>query len=293
MGYWGRYEYYAPARPKRVKNGIKTKSQRGKIGETWWSGRWVEYLESLGMGARLGRGRSYARRGQVISVRVGVGKVTAKVQGTRSKPYDVTVGLKPISDKNWDRITDAMASRAVFAAKLLAGEMPRNIEEAFDEAGVPLFPAARGDLKSDCSCPDWANPCKHIAAVYYILAERFDDDPFLIFKLRGRTGDQIVSALREKRLAKPSEGDDPVPMETGPEPECEVRPLNECLDTFWVSGEGLESFRARPRAPEVDKAVLIRLGNGPCTVRGQNISVVLEKAYEAAGKAALKRALEE
>src|SRR5437588_12759165 len=100
-----------------------------------------------------------------------------------------------------------MASQAIFAAKLLAGEMPQDIEEAFSAVQISLFPLATTDLDTDCSCPDWANPCKHIAAVYYLLAERFDEDPFLIFKLRGRTKEQIIQVLREKRAqTQPEEG---------------------------------------------------------------------------------------
>ena len=194
--YW---DYYEPTAPIRVKDGIKAKSERGGIGETWWSKRWVGVLESFSLGTRLTRGRSYARQGQVISIDVESGIVKAKVQGSRPKPYSVQIKLEPLSNQDWDRVTDAMASQAIFAAKLLAGEMPTNIEEAFNAVNVSLFPTAVTDLDTDCSCPDWANPCKHIAAVYYLLAERFDEDPFLIFKLRGRTKEEIIEALREKR----------------------------------------------------------------------------------------------
>src|SRR5271157_1621698 len=193
--YWGYYEY---AEPIEVKEGIKAKSKRGAIGEKWWSKRFVSLLESFNIGARLGRGRSYARKGQVISIDVQKGLVDAKVQGTRPIPYDITIKLAPISEKDWEKAVDAMGSRAVFAAKLLSGEMPQDIESAFTDARVPLFPAER-DLKTDCTCPDWSNPCKHIAAVYYLLAEQFDADPFLIFKLRGRTKVEIIEALRKRR----------------------------------------------------------------------------------------------
>ena len=128
---WGEWRYYEPARPKPVKNGIKTKSQRGTIGETWWSKRWIQVLESLGMGARLDRGRSYARRGQVVSIDVQKGAVTAKVQGSRPKPYSITICLAPLSDQEWDKVTDVMASQAIFAAKLLSGEMPQEYRRGF------------------------------------------------------------------------------------------------------------------------------------------------------------------
>ncbi len=198
MSYWN-YFSFPRSVPKAVKDGIKTKSPGGGIGKTWWSKRWIGVLESFNMGARLGRGRSYARRGQVMSIDVQEGLVTAKVQGSQRAPYKIKIALKPLSQKDWNKVAEAMAEQAIFVAKLLAGEMPQNIEEAFEAAKVPLFPKSSRELETDCSCPDWANPCKHIAAVYYLLAEQFDDDPFLIFKLRGKSKEQLINELREKR----------------------------------------------------------------------------------------------
>jgi len=169
--YWD--HYYEPARLKEVENGIKAKSKRGSIGEKWWSKRWVSVLESFNIGARLGRGRSYARKGQVISIDIQKEFVRSKVQGTRSKPYEITISLKPLSDSDWKKAIKAMSRRAIFAAKLLSGEMPSDIEDAFADAKVSLFPEDKEDLKTECSCPDWSNPCKHIAAVYYLLAEQY------------------------------------------------------------------------------------------------------------------------
>jgi uncharacterized Zn finger protein len=249
MGRWRDWGYYEPAQPKPVKDGIKARTQRGAIGETWWSKRWIEVLESFQMGARLARGRAYARKGQVVSIDVKKGLVTAKVQGTRAKPYSVKIALNPLSEDAWDKVTDAMVSQAVFAARLLSGEMPRNIEEAFAEVEVPLFPASERELGTDCSCPDWANPCKHIAAVYYLLAERFDDDPFLIFKLRGRTREEIIEILREKRAQTlPKEASTIVEADSSQ--ESAAMPLEECLDTFWQTGEALDSFAVHP-APRI------------------------------------------
>jgi uncharacterized Zn finger protein len=289
--YWG---YYEPTAPIRVKDGIKAKSERGGIGETWWSKRWVGVLESFSLGTRLTRGRSYARQGQVISIDVEPGIVKAQVQGSRPKPYSVKIKLMPLSNQDWDRVTDAMASQAIFAAKLLAGEMPTNIEEAFNAAHVSLFPTAVTDLDTDCSCPDWANPCKHIAAVYYLLAERFDEDPFLIFKLRGRTKEQIIEILREKRaetLAAESSslsagGDGLIEADTA------LPLLEENLDAFWQAGEALDTFTVKPGAPEVDKAILKRLGEAPFAVGNQNIAALLAKAYDAVDAAVRKEAEE-
>ncbi|MFQ6093117.1 MAG: SWIM zinc finger family protein [bacterium] len=242
------------------------------------------------MGARLTRGRSYARQGQVISIDVEPGLVTSKVQGTHRKPYAVAIRLKPLSSGDWDKVTDAMAAQAIFAAKLLSGEMPQNIEDAFAEAKISLFPTSGEQLQTSCSCPDWANPCKHIAAVYYLLAERFDEDPFLIFKLRGRTKDEIIEVLREKRTEKlPAESRPPSADADSTLAE-EVLPLEECLDTFWQAGEGLDSFAVHLAAPEVDNAILKRLGDAPFAIGKHNIGSLLSRAYDAASAAALQKA---
>src|SRR6266446_2653864 len=295
MSRWrGRYwDYYEPSRPIKVEGGIKTKSERGDIGSTWWSKRWIGVLESFNMGARLTRGRSYARQGQVLSIDVQPGIVKAKVQGSRPKPYDVQIRLKPLSDQDWEKVTEAMAAQALFAAKLLAGEMPTNIEEAFAVVHLSLFPTAARELDTDCSCPDWANPCKHIAAVYYLLAERFDEDPFLIFKLRGRTKDEIIQALREKRTetlpvesAAPSASDDSIQADDG-------FLLEDNLDTFWQEGEGLDGFTVNPTAPEVDKAILKRLGDAPFTIEGHTIAALLARAYDVVDAAISQEVTEE
>ncbi len=279
-GYWG---YYEARKPKEVEDGIKAKSRRGAIGEKWWSKRWVALLESFKMGARLGRGRSYARKGQVISIDVRKGVVRSKVQGARSKPYDLEIRLTQISDDDWKKAIEAMASKAVFAAKLLSGEMPKDIEEAFVDAGCSLFPGKK-DIKTNCSCPDWADPCKHIAAVYYIMAEKFDEDPFLLFKLRGRTKDEIIEALRESRASTMPADEAKAPDdETPPSDE---RPLEERLDQFWESGDDLDLVAPRPRPPEVPGAILKRLGDAPFSIDGANLASYLPKAYEAAGRAA-------
>jgi uncharacterized Zn finger protein len=281
--YWG---YYKPTKPKEVKDGIKAKSKRGAIGESWWSKRWIGVLESFNMGARLTRGRSYARKGQVISIDVQKGIVTAKVQGTRSKPYNVRIQLNPISEPDWDKVTEAMASKAIFAANLLSGEMPHDIEDAFSEAGISLFPRSKKELNTNCSCPDWANPCKHIAAVYYLLAERFDEDPFLIFKLRGKTKEEIIEALREKRAATAESEAITTASDT-----CEkVKPLEECLDSFWHAGDALDSFSVNPDLPEIENVIIKRLGDAPFSIGKNNLASLLSKAYDVASGAALQQA---
>ncbi len=294
MGHWEPWEHwdYLPSTPRPVKNGIKAKTQRGAIGESWWSKKWIGVLESFGMGARLGRGRSYARRGQVMNIDIEKGVVSARVQGSRPQPYSVEIKLDPIPDRDWDKVITAMASQAIFAAKLLSGEMPLNIEEAFAAAKVPLFPVKGKDLVTKCSCPDWANPCKHVAAVYFLVAERFDEDPFLIFKLRGRDKEEIIKALRSKRAPAAAGAAKTAPMAQPIAAENRDKPLEECLDTFWQAGPALNSFSVNPAPPEVDHPILKRLGDPPFKAGKQDIAVLLAEAYTAASRAAQRQALQ-
>jgi uncharacterized Zn finger protein len=192
-----RWEDWPPARPIRVEGGIKARSKRGAIGEQWWSRRFIGVLESSGLSGRLARGRSYARAGQVLNFQLSQGKVTARVQGSRPRPYDVRLGVLPLTKPQWRRVQQRLASQALFRAKLLAGEMPHEIEDVFTECGTPLFPRSAADLDMHCSCPDWGVPCKHLAALCYVLAEEFDRDPFAMLAWRGKARDDLLATLRE------------------------------------------------------------------------------------------------
>ncbi|CAJ35101.1 SWIM zinc finger family protein [Methanocella arvoryzae] len=268
---------YPKSSPRKVEGGIKAKTKRGAIGSTWWSKRWVSVLDSFGWTNRLERGRRYARAGQVLDIKIAQGKAVADVQGSRSKPYDVEIMLAPFSPEEWDRIIDSMSAKAIFSAKLLAGEMPENIEDAFSEAGKSLFPTSPKELTTDCSCPDYANPCKHIAAVYYILAEEFDKDPFMIFRFRGMEKERLLEALRKKRAT--------VEEETGGglsdvRPEDDEKPGDEeiTLASFWAGeGDSHVSFDIAP--PEVNAAIMKRLGTPTFWVSNEDFGKLMSKVY--------------
>lgn len=191
--HWPPHEKKRPA----PAHGIKIRT----AGTTWWGARWIEALERLGAryAGRLARGKTYARTGRAHDFVVKAGEVTARVTGSAPRPYVVRIALAKIDDAGWERAIAAMASEARFAAELLAGEMPRAIDEAFRAAGTSVFPTGEQDLETSCSCPDQANPCKHIAATHFVLGDALDRDPFLLFELRGRTREQVLSALRELR----------------------------------------------------------------------------------------------
>ena len=191
---------FPPAsKPRAVEGGLVARSARGAIGEHWWSRRFLEVLESFALGSRLTRGKNYARRGQVISLEVAPGMATARVQGSRRTPYKVSISLPAFSELVWAKVEVTLAEQAIHSARLLAGEMPHDLEEVFLAAGAPLFPQRAQDMVLSCSCPDWEVPCKHLAATFYLLAERFDDDPFTILLWRGRRRETLLNRLRELR----------------------------------------------------------------------------------------------
>ncbi|MCU1356964.1 MAG: hypothetical protein JWM89_2382, partial [Acidimicrobiales bacterium] len=158
-----------------------------KFGLTWWGQRWIAALEALGQAYanRLPRGRTYARHGAVTDLVVAPGEVTARVLGSRPRPYRVSMRIPVFTDAQWTAAIHALARQLRHSAALLDGRMPEDIDETLDVVGLSLFPGPR-DLTTSCSCPDVANPCKHVAAVHYTLARTFDADPFLLPTLRGR-----------------------------------------------------------------------------------------------------------
>jgi uncharacterized Zn finger protein len=257
-----------------------------KFGTTWWGQRWIQALERFGFeySARLGRGRSYARQGRVHDLTVKGGVVTARVTGSRPTPYRVTIRLTPLTDRVWEAAVRAMASRAVFAARLLAGEMPQEIDEAFRPSRASLFPERAKDLATDCSCPDWANPCKHVAAVHYVLGEAFDRDPFLLFELRGRRKEMVLAALRRLRAAS---GD----ARTPPTGEHDEAPTTIMLKE--TAPERYEAFRERVDdlhfhigAPAAEGAVLRQLGAPPSwTLRATPLELLHPAVVRAAALA--------
>jgi uncharacterized Zn finger protein len=276
-----RWEDWPPARPIRVEGGIKARSKRGAIGEQWWSRRFIGALESSGMTGRLARGRSYARAGQVLDFVLSHGKVTAQVQGSRPRPYDVRIGVLPLTTKQWRRVQERLAARALFRAKLLAGEMPHEIEDVFTECGTPLFPRSATDLDMHCSCPDWGVPCKHLAAVCYVLAEEFDRDPFAMLAWRGKARDDLLAALRE--IQAPRSG--PAPAGASPARASALHldgaaaPLD--VDGFWsarLSPARLRALSAGSDPPAPD--LLLRMFPPPSVpVRGRDLAEILAPAY--------------
>lgn len=321
MGRWYRHDYpfFERSIPKEVKGGIKAQSKRGTFGESWWAKRWIGVLESFTIGARLGRGRSYARRGQVLSIEIDKGRVHAKVQGSRPKAYDIKIEIKTLSALDWQKLAKALSREIIFTAKLLAGQMPPDIENVFDRTKLSLFPKRLEDLKTTCSCPDWSNPCKHIAAVYYLLGEEFDRDPFLIFKLRGMGREELLGLLGEtdqeaaseksgqKRVA-PRNAEEPSIEIPSPEPspkgrkkrsrpgstpedrlmsvETKLPPSGRELEElpsnaskFWNGAAVPDDFFGEVRIPSISAALPKRLGSFPFWRGEERFLDAMEKIY--------------
>lgn len=224
----------------------------------WWAQRWLDLLDSYRFKKRLERARNYARQGNVLSIKFQGSKVLARVQGTEPEPYQVSLSLDPFTDEQWNYVIETMSQKAIFAAKLLAGEMPPNIEEVFTANGLSLFPFTLSDVRSKCSCPDKANPCKHVGAIYYQLGDRFSEDPFVLFQMRGHTKDEIIAALRQLRAASVE-----VPyLEPGTQSYSHNQNSFK-IDSFWQYDEPLETSLVVITPPLSSETVLDVLGPIP------------------------------
>ncbi len=181
-----------------------------QFSRTWWGQRFIAALEEFTDPARLGRGRSYASGGRILEYSLANGTVNARVRGSinpyfgvyKEPIYSTSITIKPISSGDWKKAIQQIASRADLVTRLLMNEMPDTIEDAFSRLGLHLLPHSESDFVTDCSCPDWANPCKHIAGLYYLLASALDRDPFLMFELRGLTREALHTELVKTPLGK-------------------------------------------------------------------------------------------
>ncbi len=240
-----------------IEGPIHALSKRGDIGAEWWGKQWVAAVESFYHDNRLNRGRTYARNGSVRSMEIAHGGAYARVKGSRQYPYCTEITLNPFTADEWRKAFAALGEQAIYSAKLLAGEMPADIESVFQSVGLSLFPRNLKDISFECSCPDYGNPCKHAAAVYYLLAEQIDADPFVLFHLRGRSRDQVLAALRGHRSA--SVGAPASEGETAAAPVSQAPALE--VGDFW-SGPAANLIHSAPVTPK-KPPLLAQLGDPP------------------------------
>ena len=180
-------------------SGITAIGDDGLGQQPWWVEQWMELINGYRFKKRLERAWGYAREGHVTSIRFEGRRVHARVQGTGEDPYKVKLWLDVLNDEDWGYVLEALAQKARWSAQLLAGIMPSDIERAFAASGKRLFPFKLQEVRSECTCPDKANPCKHISAVYFLMGDRFSEDPFVLFQLRGRNRAKLLEDLAERR----------------------------------------------------------------------------------------------
>ena len=262
--------------------------------QQWWVERWLDLLSSYRFKKRLERGRSYAREGNVLTIDFADSKAKATVQGSDAEPYRVSISLDSFSKEDWNFVIAKMSEQALFSAQLLAGEMPESIEAIFTQSGLSLFPFTLNEVRSRCSCPDKANPCKHIAAVYYSLGDRFSEDPFIIFQLRGRTKNQIIERLRQIRsqaaIANPA-----MQAQAKAIIDSVTTAKNDTVEApkgFWQYDEPLESSLVAIVPPSEQKTVLDILGKMPLPpADAEIVEQYLKEVYQVTGQQALMSAL--
>lgn len=212
MSYYGGFPEYIPVAEKR-KRAEKTIEKLKKknpnispviiegrnIAKTWWGKSWNDNLESYSdYSNRIGRGRSYVRNGAVLDLKINIGNISALVQGSAKKPYEVEINIKSISKEIWDRIAKECAGKIDSLEEIMEGKFPKAMSELFTAKGKGLFPTPK-EITMECSCPDWATMCKHIAAVLYGVGARLDDNPALFFTLRNVSIDDLIKETVNKK----------------------------------------------------------------------------------------------
>jgi len=259
----------------------------------WWVQQWLDLLDKYRFKKRLERGRNYARQGNVLSIEFRAQKAIARVQGTEKQPYKISLWLETFSDEDWSFVFDTLSERTIFSAKLLSGTMPTNIEDIFAANGLRLFPFSLPEIESRCSCPDKTNPCKHVIAVYHLLGDRFADDPFLLFQLRGRSKHETIAALRTRQGATSAE----VTIAEGEDDAPAAAPLD--LSQFWSYDRPLDPSLIAI-VPSSENAALDVLGSMPLAggrhnIRATDIAALeafLDRAYSTARDRAVMQAME-
>jgi uncharacterized Zn finger protein len=263
-----------------------------KTAPTWWSEHFLQPLETAALGNRLTRGRTAARRGAVLALEVTAGAALARVRGAREEAHAVRLGLRPCSELAWARIEIALAESALVCARLLSGEVPRELLTVFTEAGTTLFPRSPGDLEMSCDCRDGDMPCEHVAATAYHFADAIEADPFLLLCWRGRERPALLRRLRQLR-SDVDEGElaasvSVPPRDAGPASGTAraLRNLPAPVDAdtvtrFWVSPVPLPD---RPAVIEAPAGTILRQLAAPGAVLGgPGLLQRLELAYDSFG----------
>jgi uncharacterized Zn finger protein len=267
-----------------------------QFSRTWWGQRFIEALERFTDTGRLGRGRSYASNGRILDYKLTDGTVTAKVRGSinpyfgvyKEPIYKTTITLKAISATEWTRVIRRIAERADLITRLLLSEMPDTIEEVFAAEKLHLLPHSESDFETDCSCPDYSNPCKHIAGVYYLLASDLDRDPFVMFELRGLSRADLHAELVQSSLGQVlASALTPEEVDVEPANSYYTRPLRSAereassYKEFWTGAKRLPVPLAPASQTSVPALLIKKQGAYPAFWH-EDVSfiAVMEEVYE-------------
>lgn len=275
--------------PRRVRGGVKLTGGVVEGPTLWAAQRWLRLAEQAAIGTRLAEGLEYAKLGQTKRLATTPGKIEASIQGRADRPYTTTITLSVISESGWEPVVSAMAEGAIYAAKLLSGELPTNIEDVFAPRGLKLFPTEPSELTVSCTCvehlqgvtaaadgpapdpkPDQPQPdarwCKHLCCAAYLIAQRLATEPFLMFAMRGLDGRELLERLRDRRAAAGAPPGDRQPVYVQHIPgvtDNPGQPLEEVIARFWETGPELADVDLPLSPPPVSHPLLRRLGQSP------------------------------
>jgi uncharacterized Zn finger protein len=267
-----------------------------KFSRTWWGDRFIQALEEFTDDSRLQRGRSYARGGKVLNFEVEKNKITAKVKGSinpyfgvyKEPTYNISIEITPIPKTRWNEVIQKLSSKASVVSRLLLNEVPENIEDTFADMGLHLLPHSSKDFKTKCSCPDYANPCKHIAGVYYLVASQLDNNPFLLFELRGLSKTELQEKLADSNLGKALSAelnDQEIPLElsTSLYTKLAKESITEkpSVREFWLGTKRLPQTIEVPNQRGVSAVLIKKQGDFPAFWRKDNSFIVtMEEFYQ-------------
>lgn len=291
-------------RPRKVRGGVKLPNGDVAPPTAWVAQRWLRLIEQAAEGARLVEGlEDYARAGQTKKISYMVSRVDAIIQGRADRPYATSIAFDGFTPETWDKVVETMAEGALYAAKLLASELPPNIEDVFAPLGLKLFPVDSAEVKHSCSCLEWRNEnggnptilskgkwCKHICCLAYLLAQKLSSEPFLVFMLRGIEGSELLERLRQRRaVAGAVMGHTPIYSQRIPgAADFEPAPLEESLDQFWDAGPALGDLDLPITLPPVSHPLLRRLGQSPFVAAQFPLVGLLASCYDTVSEQTLK-----
>ncbi|MHA1365719.1 MAG: SWIM zinc finger family protein, partial [Candidatus Heimdallarchaeota archaeon] len=273
---------------RKAKDGITPSSDTSE--QSWWSEKFIEAMDYFESDSRITQGKTYAKKGQVHDLQVGTGVINAKVQCTKARPFSVKIEFNTFSNEEWFLILNEMVGKASFAAGLSLGKIPRDIQKIFRKLNLSFFPKIKGDIKAACNCPDWANPCKHVAAVYFIFADMLNSNPALLFMIRGKTIDEITEILNEMRISRGFSNnllfyDKPLQKE---KIELSIRQnkqlAHDDLNSFFrIKPSSFVDVRA-PKTESKENNILAKNKLSDLDMSGLNLSDLLLNSYETASK---------